>query len=151
MVSGKKFEIRLITIVIVAAITILASCVRLRGYGYEKYEQKAHTSITAEEHISEHTSITAEEHISEQYGFHPLWHPLRRSERFPSITDRLKLYLGNWYLPPCNGESLGGIEIINEKFSYRYDYSDSKQYPKVFLTQSPNDNNNKDETMIQTE
>ena len=31
-----------------------------------------------------------------------------RSERFPSVEERVKLYMGNWYLPPCNkdGETI---------------------------------------------
>ena len=28
-------------------------------------------------------------------------HPLQRSDRFPSVEDRVKLYMSNFYLPPC--------------------------------------------------
>lgn len=34
-------------------------------------------------------------------GFHPQWHPSTRQERFPSVEERVKLYMSNWYLPPC--------------------------------------------------
>ena len=32
---------------------------------------------------------------------HPQWHPRRRSARFPSVTERVKLYMHIWYLPDC--------------------------------------------------
>jgi len=48
--------------------------------------------------------------------------------------------MGNWYLPPCNGESSGGIETIDERISYRYDYSDSSEFPTVVLTQASEEN-----------
>lgn len=34
-------------------------------------------------------------------GFHPHWHPRSRQERFPDVQTRVKLYMSNWYLPPC--------------------------------------------------
>ena len=84
----------------------------------------------------------AGQYISEQAGFHPFWHPLKRSERFPNITERLNIYMGNWYLPPCNGErSNGGIDTIDERISYRYDYSDSSQFPTAVLTRQSSNNN----------
>lgn len=35
-----------------------------------------------------------------------------RSERFPSIDDRVRYYMSNWYLPPCDDES----RIVYQKF-----------------------------------
>jgi len=32
---------------------------------------------------------------------HRPWHPQRRSERFPSVDERVRLYMSNWYVPPC--------------------------------------------------
>lgn len=40
--------------------------------------------------------------ISPRCGFHPNWHPLSRHDRFPSIEDRVKLYMSTWYYPPCS-------------------------------------------------
>ena len=34
------------------------------------------------------------------------WHPQNRSDRFPSVQERVKLYMGNWYLPPCDSKNL---------------------------------------------
>ena len=36
------------------------------------------------------------------FDFHSEWHPIYRSERFPSVEERVKLYMSNWFLPPCN-------------------------------------------------
>ena len=41
---------------------------------------------------------------------HDRWHPARRSERFPSVQERVKFYMGDYYTPPCN----------NHKIYYRY-------------------------------
>jgi hypothetical protein len=32
--------------------------------------------------------------------------PFTRSDRFPSIDKRVKLYMSNWYVPPCPGKSI---------------------------------------------
>jgi len=34
-------------------------------------------------------------------GFHPEWHPSTRSKRFPNVEQRVKLYMSNFYTPPC--------------------------------------------------
>jgi len=36
------------------------------------------------------------------FRIHREWHPRDRRERFPSAEDRVKLYMSNWYSPPCN-------------------------------------------------
>ena len=36
-------------------------------------------------------------------------HSLRRDQRFPSIQERIKLYMGHWYAPPCRNSSDDGI------------------------------------------
>ena len=45
----------------------------------------------------------SEEQLS-TFKFNTDWHPKTRSERFPSVEDRVKLYMSNWYLPPCSDE-----------------------------------------------
>jgi hypothetical protein len=34
-------------------------------------------------------------------------HAIGRSERFPTVEERVKLYMSNWYLPPCRNASIG--------------------------------------------
>ncbi len=70
--------------------------------------------------------------VFDKWGFHPEWHPLKRSDRFPSIEERLKVYMGNWYLPPCNGSRSHGS--IDERLQFEYDYSNNKEYPSVRLS-----------------
>lgn len=40
-------------------------------------------------------------YLDPKHGFHPQWHPEKRHERFPSVEERVKLYMSNWYIPPC--------------------------------------------------
>jgi hypothetical protein len=35
-----------------------------------------------------------------RFYYHWEWHPPRH-ERFPSIDERVRIYMSNWYLPPC--------------------------------------------------
>lgn len=35
------------------------------------------------------------------------WHPLNREQRFPSVEERVKIYMSNWYLPCHNSSNLG--------------------------------------------
>ncbi len=46
----------------------------------------------------------------------------QRENRFPSVDDRVKLYMSNWYVPPCPG---------NKDDVIRYEYANSKtsQWP----------------------
>jgi hypothetical protein len=50
------------------------------------------------------------------FGIHVYWHPKNRSQRFPSVDERVKLYMSNWYLPPCRDTSIG-------KFAGKYQRS----------------------------
>lgn len=47
------------------------------------------------------------------FSVHLHWHPLKRSDRFPSIEERVKLYMSNWYLP-CNQSVKYSITYENE-------------------------------------
>lgn len=42
------------------------------------------------------------------FSIHVDWHPKKRSERFPSPSERIKLYMGNWYHPPCKDNTSVG-------------------------------------------
>jgi Glycosyl transferase family 90 len=59
---------------------------------------------------SEIDSLSADPDFVQQIGnfsIHVNWHPNSRSERFPSWVERVKLYMSNWYLLPCEDASMG--------------------------------------------
>ena len=47
-------------------------------------------------------------------SIHTEWHPLHRHERFPSVEERVKIYMHDWYKPPDADIS------ANDKFHYFY-------------------------------
>ena len=57
----------------------------------------------------------------EQYfrDIHAEWHPMNRSNRFPSVEERVKLYMSNWYLPPCQEASIGRFAGKYQKSTMR--------------------------------
>jgi len=54
-----------------------------------------------------------EPHDPYPFDFHWEWHPQNRSERFPSVQERVKLYMSNWYVPPCSRQDLLDYKIKN--------------------------------------
>jgi hypothetical protein len=50
------------------------------------------------------------------FAFTDGWHPPNRNDRFPSAEERVKLYMSNWYLPPCNDDNklIYRIELVEE-------------------------------------
>ncbi len=78
---------------------------------------------------------TSNTFISPILGFHPEWHPIQRSDRFPSVEDRLKLYMSNFYLPPCidTGDKTATV-TVDERFRFSYNFdSSSEKYPEIKL------------------
>ena len=75
---------------------------------------------------------------------HRSWHPRLRSERFPSVDERVRIYMSNWYVPPCRyvprDVSGGGSKrrmrrkstsnmyyrepTAEDRIHYRYEYPD---------------------------
>jgi hypothetical protein len=57
-------------------------------------------------------------HEPHPFEFHWDWHPRNRSDRFPSVEQRVKLYMSNWYLPPCLKEDLleHRVELVDNKW-----------------------------------
>jgi hypothetical protein len=47
-------------------------------------------------------------------GYRSRQEMLERHSRFPSIEDRIKLYMSSWYTPPCNFDKL--IENLSDSF-----------------------------------
>ena len=50
-----------------------------------------------------------------------------RAHRFPSVASRIKLYMSNWYTPPCQDDNDGF-------FRYSYIYDDDNRWPKLEVT-----------------
>ena len=53
-----------------------------------------------------------------------------RDERFPSVEDRVKIYLSNWYLPSCSSSSKNG--------KVRYHYLSNATWPTVWIQEPTN-------------
>ena len=66
----------------------------------------------------------------------PLLPDLRegRSQRFPTVEERVRIYMGHWYLPPCDPTKNGIL--------YQYNYSDHTVHLLIQSTTSQNGNNN---------
>lgn len=45
-------------------------------------------------------------HEPYDFNFTRNWHPQNRADRFPSVEQRVKLYMSNWYVPACNQQDL---------------------------------------------
>lgn len=45
-------------------------------------------------------------------------HPQHRLERFPSVEQRIQLYMSNWYQPPCSSETKSQYVINFDNFSF---------------------------------
>lgn len=58
-------------------------------------------------------------------NIHADWHPVTRSERFPSVDERVKFYMGSYYDPPCG------------EFIIYYEY-DTNQMCQINITVSDN-------------
>ena len=50
------------------------------------------------------------------------WHPTERKDRFPTVAERVKIYMSNWYSPPCDKSTL---------LDYRIEYNGSFSALKV--------------------
>ena len=55
----------------------------------------------------------------------------KRSDRFPSVNERIKIYMSDWYAPPCPDNSNGLAR-------YRYNASSDSEFPTLII-QEPRD------------
>jgi hypothetical protein len=76
----------------------------------------------------------------------PIPHPFpvprvasQRSDRFPSREDRVRIYMSNWYAPPCGAES----QVL-------YNYDTSKNWPTLWIREPPNVGNNQSEYIMES-
>ena len=58
---------------------------------------------------------------------------LSRDDRFPSINERVKLYMGNWYSPPCNDDGTPNPGWID--FSYQ-NTTENSVWPSLVVSHS---------------
>ena len=63
------------------------------------------------------------------FTIHVNWHPRRRRDRFPSIEERVKLYMSNWYLPPCKDATIGRFYGNYETYLVPADEIDNETWP----------------------
>jgi hypothetical protein len=62
-------------------------------------------------------------HQPTEMVYHADWHPTKRVDRFPSVEERVKLYMSIWHQPPCE-----------EKLKYTLDSDDPKNYTRAQVT-----------------
>jgi hypothetical protein len=49
-----------------------------------------------------------------------------RENRFPSVEERVKIYMSNWYVPPCS-------EYQEGYFRFEYFHDEKKKWPKLLI------------------
>ena len=89
--------------------------------------------ITSRNHRYHHHSHGRLDHVvlHELSYLHRSWHPRLRSDRFPSVDDRVRIYMSNWYVPPCRyvpRDVSGGGGNTNSKRRMRRKSSNSNMY-----------------------
>jgi hypothetical protein len=65
---------------------------------------------------------------------HKKWHPAHRRERFPSVQQRVKLYMSNYYHPICHNASFALHKNIHFHNHTNDDDNDGMQWPYVNVT-----------------
>jgi len=54
------------------------------------------------------------------FGYHTREELEERSSRFPSVDERVRVYMTNWYLPPCENQH---VDMISDEDAYvQYNY-----------------------------
>jgi hypothetical protein len=76
--------------------------------------------------LPKNAGFTTDEALLEDSGYFSL-----RENRFPSVEERVKLYMSNWYVPPCPGHQDGMIR-------YEYDASKDSAWPIAKVHGYPN-------------
>ena len=65
------------------------------------------------------------------FSFHAEWHPLSREDRFPSVEDRVKIYMHRWYaVGLCHNFTLPNIQ---------YSRNEDGPYPTLQVHNTSND------------
>jgi len=106
-------------------------CIPFLVAGYFAYRLSFHTNPLTFLDLGMKPNV--ETLLTEDYEFHLSMHPKDRNDRFPSVDKRLKIYMSNWYQPPCITDD------IDERIGYSYDFG---VFPQVAL------NDRQDQVMI---
>jgi len=69
-----------------------------------------------------------EKRMIEDGRIHPEWHPRQRKDRFPSVDERVRLYMSDWYLPACDPSARFEYKVYEES-------SESMEYAMVEIHQ----------------
>jgi hypothetical protein len=106
MGPAQKKRLTTVRMVSVVFVFFLTAINILRGPSLERIVDTIRQSLLLESRVEQLGN----------FSIHVDWHPKRRSERFPSVEERVKLYMSNWYHPPCQNASIG-------KFAGKYQKS----------------------------
>ena len=113
--DNEKRNVRILSLVLAAFLVIVA----LRLYGdLEFTDYMCRTDLLLNDSASDPSSIgsttVTKLHVNGSETStaltpstsHAHWHPQDRGERFPSVDERVRLYMSTWYLPPCSKPDL---------------------------------------------
>mmetsp|Transcript_20958 Transcript_20958/g.59799 ORF Transcript_20958/g.59799 Transcript_20958/m.59799 type:complete len:545 (+) Transcript_20958:1650-3284(+) len=104
----------------VLLVVVVAAARPIQAADRSSDEKKRSSSTTAASNkvaISDHIDIDQDSVLSQ-----PL--PRTRAERFPSIEQRIQLYMSNWYSPPCDDYDSGKIAYQYAKLQSSDEKSD---------------------------
>jgi hypothetical protein len=68
------------------------------------------------------------------FRIHADWHPKRRSERFPTVEERVKLYMSNWYYPTCENKTSGRFANSYKVHFSKTSKGISELWPRLEMT-----------------
>jgi len=68
------------------------------------------------------------------FRIHTNWHPLHRSDRFPTVKERVKLYMSNWYHPMCKHATDRRLGDSYKLHFYKRDNGSSVLWPSLNVT-----------------
>ena len=66
---------------------------------------------------TQHTTISDDPLV---FGYHSREELEERSSRFPSVDERVRVYMTNWYLPPCDNQHVDKISDDDAYVQYNY-------------------------------
>jgi Glycosyl transferase family 90 len=99
----------------------------------ENVEEKKDDTDTSKEELFHVRHPSTGEYVIGRYGKNYT----NRSERFPSITERVMLYMSNWYLPACHRDDISGIRYYTTPIT-----TGTKSTMIRRLNEGSNNNNN---------
>jgi hypothetical protein len=83
---------------------------------YQEYFRYLHSS-SSKYVPNGHTTIFVPQVNKSTYYYNTIEEMQLRYQRFPSVQDRVKLYMSNWYIPPCEDNIDGHVHYKYSVFS----------------------------------